>query len=64
MKVSYPDYITLLNPSQQLTWSVQLKDNIIYIKDPKETVLKQNKNDLKEKLFHMYQHGQLSLKRN
>jgi hypothetical protein len=64
MKVSYPDYLTLLNPSQQLTWSVQLKDNIIYIKDPKDTILKKNESDLKEKLFHMYQNGHLSLKRN
>ena len=64
MKVSYPDYIMLVNPSQQLTWSVQLKDNIIYIKDPKETLLKKNEDELKEKLFHMYQTGHLSLKRN
>lgn len=64
MKVSYPDYLTLLNPSQQLTWSVQLKDNIIYIKDPKDTILKKNESELKDKLFHMYQTGNLSFKRN
>jgi hypothetical protein len=34
-KVAYPDYIMLINTSQKLTWSVQLKDNIIYIPDPR-----------------------------
>lgn len=33
MKVVYPDYIMLVNPKLNLTWSVQLEDNIIYIPD-------------------------------
>lgn len=36
MKVSYPDYITLVNTTNKLSWSVQLKDNIIYIPDPRK----------------------------
>lgn len=64
MKVSYPDYITLLNPGKQLTWSVQIKDNIIYIKDPKESIAKKEETELKERLFEMYANGQLTLKRN
>lgn len=64
MKVSYPDYITLLNPGKQLTWSVQIKDNIIYIRDPKEEIAKKEETELKERLFEMYANGQLTLKRN
>jgi hypothetical protein len=33
MKVEYPDYIMLVNPKLNLTWSVQLEDNVIYIPD-------------------------------
>jgi hypothetical protein len=33
MKVVYPDYIMLVNPKLNLTWSVQLEDNVIYIPD-------------------------------
>lgn len=38
MKVSYPDYIMLVNPGKKLTWSVQLKDNLVFIPQPKEQV--------------------------
>lgn len=34
-KIVYPDYIMLANPTLNLVWSVQLKDNIIFIKDPR-----------------------------
>ena len=43
MKVDYPDYIMLVNTAKNLSWSVQLKDNIIYI--PEDVELKDtNKN--------------------
>jgi len=35
MKVQYPDYITLVNTRTKLTWSVQLNNAIIYIRDPR-----------------------------
>ena len=35
MKVQYPDYITLANTRNKLTWSVQLNNAIIYIRDPR-----------------------------
>jgi hypothetical protein len=34
-KVVYPEYIMLANPALNLVWSVQLKDSIIFIKDPR-----------------------------
>lgn len=34
MKVAYPDYITLVNTVNNVSWSVQLKDVIIYILHP------------------------------
>lgn len=63
MKVVYPDYIMLANTAQNLTWSVQLKNNIIFIKDPRESKereeQKQKDEQVKEKLFEMYKKGQL-----
>lgn len=50
MKVEYPDYIMLVNTANNITWSVQLKDNIIYIPHP--NVLKdklEDQNDRREK---------------
>jgi hypothetical protein len=72
MKVVYPDYIMLVNTAKNLTWSVQLKDNIIYI--PEDIELndankidkqkeKQKENDIKNKLFELYKNGQLVRKR-
>jgi hypothetical protein len=63
MKSSYPDYIMLVNIKQNLVWSVQLKDNIIYIRDPeivqaeKKESMKERK--IKEKLYDMYKQGRL-----
>lgn len=34
MKVEYPEYITLVNTVNNISWSVQLKDVIIYILHP------------------------------
>lgn len=66
MKVVYPDYIMLVNTRKNLTWSVQLKDNIIFIRDPKEEneriEHKQKEQIIKEKLYGMYLNGQLQRK--
>ena len=50
MKVSFPDYIMLVNTAKNITWSVQLKNNIIYVPDPKiaQQKEKENGNDKKE----------------
>lgn len=36
MKVQYPDYITLVNTRTNISWSVQLNNNIIFIRDPRK----------------------------
>lgn len=59
MKVNYPDYIVLVNTVKKIVWSVQLKDNIIFIKDTSET---DKANKIKEKLFKLYNSGRLLLK--
>lgn len=63
MKVVYPDYIMLANTKKNITWSVQLKDNTIFIRDPKLIESKREQEakqeDIKEKLYKMYQRGQL-----
>jgi hypothetical protein len=67
MKVVYPDYIMLINTAQNLTWSVQLKDNIIYIPHPKvaEEKRQEKKRDniIKDKLLEMYKQGKLTTKK-
>lgn len=72
MKVEYPDYIMLVNTAKKITWSVQLKDNIIYIPEDVELkdinqIEKQNEQkkekEIKDKLFKMYKNGELSRKR-
>jgi hypothetical protein len=67
MKVVYPDYIMLVNTSRNITWSVQLKDNIIYI--PNNAIVKQKEKEdknketlIKNKLYEMYKNGKLAKK--
>uniref|UniRef100_A0A6C0E106 Uncharacterized protein n=1 Tax=viral metagenome TaxID=1070528 RepID=A0A6C0E106_9ZZZZ len=48
MKVAYPDYIMLVNPSQNLTWSVQLSNNILFIRDPALQQQKPSQNQVKQ----------------
>lgn len=66
MKVSYPDYIMLVNTNKTLTWSVQIRDNILFVRDPKEVERinhqKHVDNSIKEKLFDMYKRGELKKK--
>ena len=75
LKSGYPEYITLINPNKNVTWSVQLKDNILYIQDPnKQEITRQQKEQerkekkekermVKEKLYEMYQNGRLAVKK-
>ena len=45
MKVVYPDYIVLVNLNNKISWTVQLKDCMFYITDPRlkeETTTKPN----------------------
>jgi len=66
MKVSYPDYIMLVNTNKTLTWSVQIRDNILFVRDPKdvERINHQRSvdNNIKDKLFDMYKRGELKKK--
>ena len=65
MKVSYPDYIMLVNPSKNLTWSVQLKDNVLFYREPElvdeETVREQA---IKDRLYELYKRGDLYSKKH
>jgi hypothetical protein len=71
IKVCYPDYIMLLNPTHKITWSVQLNDNIIYMPDPRLIDLNKSEKDpekskerfIKNKLFDMYKRGKLTVKK-
>lgn len=68
MKVEYPDYMVLVN--RGISWSVQLKDTIVFIRDPR--IVRDNpnpikkKNDkeqekiIKDKLYTMYKNGELN----
>lgn len=64
MKVVYPDYIMLANTSKNLTWSVQLKDNIIFVPDPdlaeQQDESKRREQAIKDRLYTMYKKGELN----
>jgi hypothetical protein len=66
MKVSYPDYIMLVNTNKTLTWSVQIRDNVLFVRDPKDAErIKHQKsvdNSIKDRLFDMYKRGELTKK--
>lgn len=59
IKVSYPDYIVLQNTAKKITWSVQLDENIIYIRDPKIDDQEKKDEKLKDKLLDLYKRGEL-----
>jgi hypothetical protein len=63
MKVQYPDYIMLANPNKNLVWSVQLNENVIFVKNPKEVEQPKQadkEGDIKNKLYEMYKRGMLT----
>lgn len=74
VKVVYPDYIVLTNTVNKVFWSVQLKDNIIYVPHPEKFRLKEKRKEeekkkdaqrekmIKDKLFQMYKQGRLTVK--
>jgi hypothetical protein len=57
-------YIMLVNTSKNLTWSVQLKDCIIFVpKDiEQKEQAKEKEQSTKEKLYKLYQQGKLGKK--
>ena len=59
IKVSHPDYIVLRNTNNNVAWSVQLKDNIIYVPDPKIKRERDKEQRVKDKLYEMFQRGEL-----
>lgn len=65
MKAAYPKYITLVNTQSNISWSVQLADNDIYIRDPdvvrQQNAAQQKKTAIKDKLFELYQRGNLAV---
>jgi len=62
MKVSYPDYIVLVNYRNKITWSVQLKENILFIKNTEEMEKLNKAYKIKQKLYKLYNEGKLLLK--
>jgi hypothetical protein len=66
-KVEYPEYIMLVGTQRRFTWSVQLKDNIIFVKDPRIVFEEQRRQEkethVKEKLYELYMDGKLEIKK-
>lgn len=66
MKVEYPNYIMLVNTQKNLSWSVQLDKNILFIRDPSDADRyrqeKDNVQSTKDKLYEMYKRGELKRK--
>ncbi len=64
MKLEYPKYIMLANPTLNLTWSVQLDENIIFISNKKIEELQEDKiKQTKDKLYELYKKGNLQIKK-
>lgn len=59
MKVVYPDYIMLINSISKITWSVQLIDNIIFVKHPKIIEKEKQIEEIKDELYELYINGKL-----
>ena len=53
-----PDYFVLNNPYTKLSWSVSLKDNIIFMKDIGQ---KRNKMIEKNNLYKLYEAGLIQI---
>lgn len=69
MKVVYPDYLILGNINNKISWTVQIKDCIFYVTDPKlkETeestvnIKERTEEDkIKDKLYTLYKQGKLA----
>lgn len=60
-KVVYPDYMVLVNLNNKVSWSVQLKDVIVYITHPAQNE-KIKEKKIKDKLYDLYKRGKLSRK--
>lgn len=59
MKVVYPDYIMLINSISKITWSVQLENNIIFVKHPKIIQKEKQIEEIKDELYNLYIKGEL-----
>lgn len=61
IKNGFPEYIVLLNGYKKLTWSVNLRNNNIFMEDlrVKEKVKKE-----KDNLYKLYEAGLLKVKKN
>jgi hypothetical protein len=57
-------YIMLVNTNKNLTWSVQLKDNIIFVPNNVEEKQQEREKEklTKEKLYKLYKDGKLAKK--
>ncbi len=53
-------YIMLVNTNLKLTWSVQLKDNILFIPDPNRINEKIKEQKIKDKLYQLYKEKKLT----
>ena len=60
-------YVMLVNTSNNITWSVQLNDNIIFVPDPEQHEMSEHETEkerkevekTKEKLYNLYVRGRL-----
>lgn len=56
-------FIVLVNTTKNLSWSVQLQDNIIFVPDPDHTNANEEEQtkecETKEKLYNLYKQGRL-----
>ena len=54
----YPDFLVLINYKYTTKWSINLKENVIFLCDHSKV---KKESVLKEKLFHLYKNGHIEI---
>ena len=58
IKNSSPEYLVLKNPIKSISWSVNLKENHIFIEDEDK---KEKKKKMKELLYNLWENGEITI---
>ena len=61
IKNGSPEYLVLKNPIKNISWSVNLKENYIFIEDEEK---KEKEKKMKELLYNLWKNGEIEIENN
>ena len=61
IKNGSPDYLVLKNPIKKISWSVNLKENYVFIEDEEK---KEKEKKMKELLYNLWKNGEIEIENN